>query len=374
MTASGPRAVAAPAVFPAQSIDITVVSATLGMASTEPLRDITDMAFPLPTPYLAQALIVLAVILLVTKVLLIVRAFGIRIWWGLCVLFLPFGTVIFSVKHWEKVKIPFMIYCTSFVIVFLIGIQTGFKAARNVEAARSNATQQVAQHTPYQQQAVIEFLEEERRMHEQLKGASAKDREAATVIMAVLNTAKADFPEDQWEVAKLNFTRFLDRSDLTRMEKQDYQSTLELVERLQQNMTRSAGLQTESISSPHAIIESRQTTTSSSSAVPVSLNTPKLVETTTTIPTPSPVPQTSYPKSAHSDPSPASRPTRIAVSQAGRYIGADVILVGYDGVEQRGRLVSAANNRLRIEERYTMGTMSITYKTSEIKSLSLAQP
>jgi hypothetical protein len=332
------------------------------------------MAFPLPTPYLATALIVLAVILLVTKVLLLVRAFRIRIWWGLCVLFLPFGTVIFSVKHWEKVKIPFMIYCTSFVIVFVIGFQTGFKAARNVEAARSNAAQQVAQQTPYQQQAVIEFLEEERRMHEQLTGASAKDREAATVIKAVLNATKADFSEDQWGVAKLNYTRFLERSDLTQMEKQDYRSTLELVERLQQHMARSTGLQPESISAPHAIIESGQTTTSSGSALPVSLNTPKPVETTAPTPPPSPVPQTLKPKSPRPDPSPAGRPTRIAVSQAGRYIGADVILVGNDGVELRGRLVSAAHSRLQIEERYTIGTMSVSYKTSEIKSLSLVRP
>jgi len=325
----------------------------------------------LMSPLIVRAL---GVITLIAYVWLVALAFRTRVWWGVAVLLLsPIAAIIYGVKYRETAKLPLVIYTAMFVI----GIGFGIYAALHNASARSLAFQQVSQQTPIQKEAVTKYLEQ-RVATEQLLATGNESRElhreAATIIMAVLNATNADFPEDQWDVAKSNFTKFLGRSDLTRLQKQDYLTTLDLVERLQQHMARQTAVKTDSISTPHAIIETTQTTTSPGNAMPVSLTTPKPVDAAAATPTPSPVPQSPEPKSPRPEPSPASRPTRIAVSQAGRYIGADVILVGNDGIEQRGRLVSAAHNRLQVEKRYTAGTFSISYKTSEIKSLSLDQP
>jgi hypothetical protein len=316
----------------------------------------------------------LGVIYFIAYVWIVALAFRTRVGWGMAVLVLsPIAATIYGVKYWRTAKVPFVMSTAAFVIAIGIGISTGW----HVATARALAIQQVSQHSPTQKEAVTKYLEQQVATEQLLaNGNSGRElhREAAAVTLAVLNATKADFPEDQWENARSNYTKFLSRSDLTRLDKQNYQSTLELVEGLQQNLARSPALKTASNSSPRAIIESKQTATSSSRAVPVSLDTPKPVDSAAAMPVPSPVPQTPEPASPQPVPSPSSRPARIAVSQAGRFIGSNVILVPNNGIEQRGRLVSAANNRLQIEERFTTGTMSISYNSSEIKSLTLAQP
>ena len=316
----------------------------------------------------------LGVIMFITYVWLVALAFRTRVWWGVGVLVLsPIAAIIYGVKYWRTAKLPFVMFTATFVIGVGMGMYSGWHDA----TARSLAIQQVSQQAPNQKEAVTKFLEQ-RVASEQLMANAHSGREmhleAAAVTMDVLNATKADFPEDQWEIARSNYTKLLGRSDLTRLDKQNYQTTLELVERLQQNMTRSTALKANPISSPRAIIESKQTTISSGRPMPVSLNTPKPVDAAATTPTPSPAPRAPEPKPSQSEPPPAAGPsTHIAVSQASRYLGSDVIVVGNDGVEQRGRLVSAANNMLQVEKRYNIGTFSVFYKTSEIKSLALSQ-
>jgi len=323
---------------------------------------------------LSQTVLALGVMTTVGFVWLVVLAFRTRVWWGLGVLVLsPLAAMIYGVKYWGKAKIPFLI----FTATLLIGIWMMVNVIRNIEAARSYAMQQVEQQAPTQQEAVTEFLER-RLALEQLKTSAnsgrEKDREAAAVTMAVLQVTKAGFPEKRWEIARTNFAKFLGRSDLTRLERRDHQQTLELVEKLRQNITRGTAQQVEPDASPHARIASTQTDVSSNMAKPVSLDTPKPVDATATTPPPLPQSQTPELTPSQTEPPPAAFPARIAVSQAGHYLGADVTLVEKDGEEQHGRLISVSHVMLQLQKRYPGGTITASYNISEIKSLALVQP
>jgi hypothetical protein len=305
----------------------------------------------------------------------VVLAFGTRVWWGFGVLFLsPLSAVIYGIKYWGKAKIPFVIYIVSFTTCTALSLY-GFFASDGVGMLKQYylAKQAVEHRAPDQKELVIQYLEKNVAFTKQSANTGA-DQEWVAVLHAYLEATKDGFPDEEWQTAKTRSAKFLERPGLTEKNKEGLSAMLDVVERLRQNTARNPVATVGTMSSPQVTIVPRQPVASSSIAKPVSLNTPKPVDTAATTPTPFPVPQTPEPKSPRPNPSPTGRLTRIAVSQAGRYIGADVMLVGNDGVTQRGRLVSAANNRLQIEERYTIGTISISYKTSEIKSLSLVRP
>jgi len=307
----------------------------------------------------------------------VVLAFGTRVWWGLGVLFLsPLSALIYGINYWKKAKIPVVIYLVSFTTCTALSLYGFFVASDGVGMLKQYylAKQAVEHRAPDQKELVIQYLEKNLTFAKQSANTGA-DEEWVAVLQAYLDVTNDGFPDEEWQTAKARSAKFLERPGLTDSNKKGLLAMLEVVDKLKQNTVSNPVTPVGTTPSPRVTNAPTHTVASSTIAKPAnSLNTPKPVDTEATTPLPPPVQQTPQSKSPRPDPLPAGRPTRIAVSQAGRYIGADVILVGYDGVEQRGRLVSAANNRLQIEERYTIGTMSISYKTSEIKSLSLVRP
>jgi hypothetical protein len=68
---------------------------------------------------LALALILLAIaglLALTSSIWLIVNAFRTSVGWGLAVMFLPFGQLIFTIKNWEMAQKPF--YCLLLALLF----------------------------------------------------------------------------------------------------------------------------------------------------------------------------------------------------------------------------------------------------------------
>jgi F0F1-type ATP synthase assembly protein I len=48
------------------------------------------------------------IINLVYGIAMIIKAFQVSVWWGLGYLFVPFGSLIFIIAHWQVAKDPFL--------------------------------------------------------------------------------------------------------------------------------------------------------------------------------------------------------------------------------------------------------------------------
>jgi hypothetical protein len=74
-------------------------------------------------PLLAVAMLIVYLICIGASVWLIVAAYRVRPWWALVTL-LPFGSLVFAVKHWQKARAPFL------TVVICGGILGGVISAR----------------------------------------------------------------------------------------------------------------------------------------------------------------------------------------------------------------------------------------------------
>ena len=50
-------------------------------------------------------------------ILFIVRAFSVSLVWGLVYMFVPFGSLVFMIKHWDQAMEPFLISVVSAVLM-----------------------------------------------------------------------------------------------------------------------------------------------------------------------------------------------------------------------------------------------------------------
>ena len=84
-----------------------------------------DLMIQLANSFLAIILVSSALIAIISmNIVLPVVAFCKRWWWGLIVLFIPFGGVCFTYYHWKIARIPFLTVVCALgfaVSIFIVG-------------------------------------------------------------------------------------------------------------------------------------------------------------------------------------------------------------------------------------------------------------
>lgn len=299
---------------------------------------------------------------------LVVVAFRTRMRWGVSVLLLsPISAAVYAVKHWNKARFPFLVYITTFVTSLGLGLylvvamgawdamKTGFYALWAVQ-----------HQLPDQREAVARFLVNSMVLAEQTS-VTEKDRQGLAVMRSYFEAAQSGLTQGRRQEIRKEVVAFLRRSDLTDEDKKPFEQILRQLDGMEPRMPEAKTVQTEAPDPSRTIIEITHVDTAPNRVTSAAATvTTKPVEASTAPAPPTPLPP---PHQSTADPR-----GPIPVSEAKRYLGADVILIGKDGVERRGRLVNVDHDLLQIETHYSMGTLSISYSSSEVQSLTLYRP
>ena len=88
---------------------------------------------------------------------------------------------------------------------------------------------------------------------------------------------------------------------------------------------------------------------------------------------PSSIPQLSLP-TLNDEPIAAARPKSVGASNAERYVGSNVRIVGHKGMETVAKLVSVKRGRLYLERDLSGGTAEFSVPRSDIKALYVMPP
>ncbi len=83
---------------------------------------------------------------LATTLLIMVRAFRTSIWWGLIVMFVPFGRIVFILKHWHETAMLFLVQILSFAAA--VGLLVGTSVGKELRDARNGGTAEAAAAVP----------------------------------------------------------------------------------------------------------------------------------------------------------------------------------------------------------------------------------
>jgi hypothetical protein len=74
---------------------------------------------------IAMVLLIVGVLVMgITGIVLLIKAFQTSIWWGLGYIFVPFVSLIFVIMYWNDTKKPFL-YMLGGVVLFAVGIALG---------------------------------------------------------------------------------------------------------------------------------------------------------------------------------------------------------------------------------------------------------
>ena len=310
------------------------------------------------TPTLPHLVQLLAAIALLSFIWLVIVAFNTRLRWGFGVLlFSPISAIIYAVKYWDKAKAPFVIYFPTFVASLGLGLYlVGTMGAWDTLQTGFDAMEAVQHHMPDQKEAVAKFFIKSLALAEQ-STATEKDRRALAVMQDYLDAAQSGFTQGKQQTIREEITAFLHRSDLTEQDRKTFEQLLHQLDTLVPQAPPAMGAQTKTDGPTQTLVEITHADMARNTA-----NHAATSDTSTRV------------DAEHIPAPPADPRGPIPVSQAGRYLGSDIILVETDGAERRGRLVGVNNGMLEVETHYNMGTVSTYYLSSDIKSLTLSKP
>jgi len=262
---------------------------------------------------------VVSIVSLVGFVWLCVLAFKEHIGWGLAVFFLsPIAAIVFAIKHWEDSKKPFLIYAGSTVMFFVLAIAA------------------------FSTMGGFQMMDMAHRMSQ---GEEISDAEAAEFMQA--------------QIERMENSGMLSAEDEAELRKMK-----EMISGMQQQAPANTkpGTTTVAVNPPSSgATEYAPSSRSTSTPTPRSSTLPprrtSRGESTTTLPSGELVP-------------PGYK--RVSVSDANRYVGRTIRVVGKDGIQTKGKLADVDSRYLLVERYLSSGTISFELDTKEVDSLLVA--
>jgi len=287
---------------------------------------------------------ILALVSFVIFIWLVVLAFKRSVGWGLSVLFLsPISAALFARKYWDEVKLPFVVFASTFLASTAIGLYlfTAWGGLNFVTTIVTTISRSVSERRPITEE---EDLEVKHSLLHFLENAAESEENRQTIAaMKQLLEGKGGFTkEEQIEIA-YDFSSLME----------EYGFGVDPEEWLQAGQIRArikdhAWKKNQDNDQQDMVASIRETA--------AGFEHSQEMDSGKALGTPNPRPERPQPKV-------------ISVAQAKDYIGARLLLTGRNGREQECKLLGVSATTLRCERRMRGGRISFEYKNKDIQSL-----
>ena len=312
--------------------------------------------------------IVIVLLLLVNVAAFIwldVKAFKTGIGWGFAVLFIPFFSVVYTVKWWGEAKNPFLTHITSAlaaVLIVAVYMPGSVRSYGTVIPSPKTGTPQGASSTTLtpEQKATLDLTEKGLKLLEKFP-QNEKSRKIIAVTRGYIRHRKEGSTDAQRTELSQQMAKLLQRSDLAQNERRSIEK---MARELEQANVRPVSIPSQSPGQE----KSQSVDASAQAPAPPNEKSTGVVSAVVPPREAAPAPQLGDP-ALQTDSAPVYK--EIRSNRAKDFLGSTVLLNRGEGEEEVVTLVGVSGRSLEFEKHVSGGTFSVWYKDSEIKSMKV---